>query len=46
MIKCCEQCGCTDFEIEVDDNVVKICCKECNTVYFPNEVITLQEVDL
>lgn len=45
MIKCCEQCGNTDFEVEVEDNVVKICCKACNTVYFSDEITGLQDIE-
>jgi len=34
----CRVCGCADFEIEVDNRVVKICCQGCNKVYFHNEI--------
>ncbi len=36
-------CGNTDFELEVDDQVVKICCKQCDTVYFHDEIIDLPD---
>lgn len=38
-------CGFTEFQVEVDDNVVKICCVQCDTVYFPDEVADLPDTD-
>ena len=37
-LKLCE-CGCLYFEIEVDDNVVKICCTDCDKVYLGDDEI-------
>lgn len=46
-MKTAKQCSCgsIDFELEIDDQVVKICCKGCDTVYFPDEITDLPDTD-
>ena len=38
-------CGFVEFHLKVDDNVVKICCAHCGTVYFPAEIPDLPDTD-
>jgi len=44
-IKQCK-CGCTCFELEVDDCVVKICCIDCSEVYFHDEIGDLENASM